>query len=87
MSRVLVTGGPGLVGSSVLLRLLAAGREVRTKVEGPMRAAAVRAMLGPRKVQPGARASFSTADRDDDAGRLDAVAGSEFLDDRIRLRE
>lgn len=43
--------------------------------------------LGPRKVQGGARASFSTADHDYDAGRLDIVAGSEFLDDRIRLRE
>jgi hypothetical protein len=43
--------------------------------------------LGRRKVQGGARASFSTADRDHDAGRLDVVAGSEFLDDRIRLRE
>ena len=76
-----------LVGSSVILRLLAAGREVRSKVESPMRAAAVRAVLGPSKVQPGARGSFSAADRDDNAGRLDVVAGSEFLDDRIRLRE
>jgi nucleoside-diphosphate-sugar epimerase len=85
MNRVLVTGGPGLIGSRVILRLVAAGRTVRTKVESPMRAAVVRAMLGPRKVQPGVRASFSTADRED-AGRLDVVAGSEFLDDRIRLR-
>jgi hypothetical protein len=30
--------------------------------------------------------SFIGADRDD-AGRLDAVAGCEFLDDRVRLRE
>jgi len=27
------------------------------------------------------------ADLDDDTERLDAVAGSEFVDDRIRLRE
>jgi hypothetical protein len=87
MSRVVVTGGPGVVGSSVILRLLAAGREMPTKVESPMRAAAVRTMLGPRKVQPGARVSFRTVDRDDDVGRLDVVAGGEFLDDRIRLRE
>jgi nucleoside-diphosphate-sugar epimerase len=86
-SGVLVTGGPGLVGSSVILRLLAAGRAVRTKVESPMRAAGVRAMLASRKGQPAATGSFSTADRDHDAGRLDVVAGSEFLDDRIRLRE
>ena len=40
-----------------------------------------------RTVRSGGRASFSTADRGDDGRRLDAVAGSEFLDDRIRLRE
>jgi hypothetical protein len=28
-----------------------------------------------------------TADRHHDTGRVDAVAGSEFLDDRIRLLE
>jgi hypothetical protein len=44
-------------------------------------------MLASRKGQPAATGSFSTADRDHDAGRLDVVAGSEFLDDRIRLRE
>jgi hypothetical protein len=31
--------------------------------------------------------SFIAADSDDDAGRLDAAAGCEFVDDRIRLRE
>ena len=57
-------------------------------VREPRHAAAVRAMLQPRKVQPGSRTSFRyQADRDDDAGRLDFVAGGEFLDDRIRLRE
>jgi hypothetical protein len=71
----------------VILQLLVAGREVRTKMESRMHAAAVRATPGRRRVQPGGRASFSTADRDDDAGRLDVVAGSEFLDDRIRLRK
>ena len=33
------------------------------------------------------RASFIAADAEDDAERLDVVAGSEFLDDRIRLAE
>ena len=49
--------------------------------------AAVRTVLSPRRVQPGLRTSFSTADRDGNAGRLDFVAGGEFLDDRIRLAE
>ena len=56
-------------------------------VREPRHAAAVRAMLQRRTVQPGSRTSFSTGDRDNDAGRLDFVAGGEFLDDRIRLRE
>jgi hypothetical protein len=86
MSRVLVTGGPDLVGS-VIFQLLTAGREARTKGEGSTRAEAVRATPEPRGVQRGASRSSGTAGRDDDAGRLDVVAGSEFLDDRIRLRE
>jgi hypothetical protein len=35
--------------------------------------------------QPSARV-FTLADRDHNIGKLDAVAGSEFIDDRIRLR-
>ena len=51
------------------------------------RAAETRAILETGDVQPGARVSFIAADRDHDAGKLDAVAGCEFVDDRIRLRE
>ena len=87
MSRVLATGGPGLVGSRVMLRLLAAGREVRTAVVSLTRAAESRAIPDTGNVQPGARVSFVAADRDHDAAQLDAVAGSEFVDDRIRLPE
>ena len=75
----------GLVGSSVILRLLAGGREVRTEVESPVQAATVRAVLG-RKVQPDSE-SFSATERDGNVRRLDFVAGGEFLDDRIRLGE
>lgn len=69
------------------LWLLAAGREVRTTAWNPAPAAKMRANRDAGDVQPGARASFMAADRDHDAERLDAVAGSEFVDDRIRLRE
>jgi hypothetical protein len=31
--------------------------------------------------------SFDAGDRDDDARHVDDVAGGEFVDDRIRLRE
>jgi hypothetical protein len=74
-----------LAGSRVILRLLAAGREVRTMARSSTRAAEVRAMLDAGDVPPGTRGSFIAADRDPDARRLDAVAGCEFVDDRIRL--
>lgn len=87
MSRILLTRWPRSVGGAIPRRS-AASREVRTMVESsPPRAAAVPALLDTRTVQPGARVSFIAADRDDDTRRLDAVAGGEFLDDRIRLRE
>jgi nucleoside-diphosphate-sugar epimerase len=85
MSGALVTGGPGVVGSRVILRLLAAGREVRTR--STRCAAEVRAILDIRDVQPSARVSFIAADGDHDPRRVDAVAGCEFVDDRIHLRE
>jgi hypothetical protein len=87
MSRGLVTSGPHLFTSSAILRLLAAGPGVRTMEENPTPAASVRAELDRRNVQPDARVRLIAADRDDDAGRLDAVAGCEFVDDRIRLLE
>jgi hypothetical protein len=70
-----------------MLRLLAAGRELCTMVVSPTRAAEMHASLHTGDVQPGARVSFIAPDRDDEAERLDAVAGCEFVDDRIRLRE
>jgi hypothetical protein len=65
-----VTGEPGLVGTRVILRLLAVGREVRTMVRSPT---------------PAPHVSVIGAERDDDAGSLDDVAGCEFVDDRIHL--
>ena len=86
MSRVRVTGGPGVIGSRVVLRLLAAGRQMRAMGRIPTPAAEVRAMLGPGEVQPHARVSFNAPGREPDTGRLDAAAGGEFIDDRIRVR-
>lgn len=45
------------------------------------------AMVEAGDVQPGTRGLFSAASRQDDAGRLDAAAGCEFVDDRIHLLE
>jgi hypothetical protein len=50
MSRVLVTSMPALVVGRVILRLLAACREVRPIVESPTHAAEVPAMLDTREV-------------------------------------
>jgi nucleoside-diphosphate-sugar epimerase len=85
MSGVLVTVGTGQVGSRVILRLLAAVREARSMAGGSTRAAEVRTMANTRDVQPGARVSSIALDRNHDAGMVDAVAGCEFLDDRLRL--
>jgi len=44
-------------------------------------------MLDTGDVQPSPRPPFIEADRDHDVEDLDDVAGSEFVDDRIRRRE
>jgi hypothetical protein len=54
----------------------------RTAVEGQAGGAEVRHARG---VYLSDRVGLTAADRDQDAARLDAVAGSEFLDDRLRL--
>jgi hypothetical protein len=47
----------------------------------------VPAMSETEDVQPEARVSFIAGESDHDARKVDDVAGSEFVDDRIRLRE
>jgi dihydroflavonol-4-reductase len=86
MRNVLMTRGPGVVGSRVIRRLVAAGHEVRTMLTRPTRAVELRATLDIGDVQSSARVSFIAADCDHGA-RLDAFAGCEFVDDRIRLLE
>ena len=87
MSRVLVTSWPGFFGSVAILRLLAASRAVRGIGDSPTRGAREPPMVDARDVRPSPDASFIAADRDHHAERLDAAAGSEFVDDRIRLRD
>lgn len=83
-----MTGRPGWMGSRVLLQLLAVGSEVWNTVSRPPRGAPMRASPDTGDARPIERVSSSiVADRDNDAGRLDATAGCEFVDDRIRLRE
>jgi nucleoside-diphosphate-sugar epimerase len=79
MSTVLVTGGSGFVGSHCILRLLAAGHEVRTTVRSLKREGEVRAMLKEGGAEPGDRLSFIAADLENDAGWPQAVTGCEYV--------
>jgi len=88
MSKGLATSWPGFFGRFALFRKLAGGRKVRSMEERPaMRGAEASEMVNAGDIQPSAGGSFIAADRDYDFERLDQVAGSEFVDDRIRLRE
>ena len=79
MSKVLVTGGSGFIGSHCILQLLAAGHQVRTTVRSLNREEEVRAMLKRGGAEPGERLSFVAADLENDAGWPEAVAGCEFV--------
>ena len=79
MSKVLVTGGSGFIGSHAIVQLLAAGHQVRTTVRNLKREGDVRAMLRNGGPEPGSRLSFVAADLTGDAGWADAVAGCEYV--------
>jgi nucleoside-diphosphate-sugar epimerase len=79
MSKVLVTGGSGFIGSHCILQLLAAGHEVRTTVRSLQRESDVRALLRVGGAEPGAQLSFFAADLLKDAGWPEAVAGCEYV--------
>lgn len=79
MTKVLVTGGSGFIGSHVILQLLAAGRDVRTTVRNLAREGEVRALLKEGGADPGARLEFVAADLEKDDGWDAAVAGVEYV--------
>lgn len=80
MSKVLVTGGSGFIGSHCLLQLLAAGHEVRASVRNLKREPEVREMLRQGgAADPGARLSFVEADLAADRGWAEAVAGCDYV--------
>ncbi|HEX4153665.1 MAG TPA: aldehyde reductase [Steroidobacteraceae bacterium] len=79
MSRVLVTGGSGFIGCHCILRLLAAGHEVRASVRNLDREADVRAMLDTDGAGPAARLSFAAATLESDTGWREAVEGCEYV--------
>lgn len=79
MSKVLVTGGSGFIGSHCILQLLQAGYEVRTTVRNLNREEDVREMLQAGGMEAGNRLTFVTADLEKDAGWNVAVAGCEYV--------
>jgi dihydroflavonol-4-reductase len=79
MSKVLVTGGSGFVGSHCIVQLLAAGHEVRTTVRDLAREGAVRAMLKEGGADAGDRLALAAADLTRDGGWAEAVAGCDFV--------
>lgn len=79
MSKVLVTGGSGFVGSHVILQLLAAGHEVRTTVRNLSREAEVRATLAAAGADTGSRLSFFAADLEKDDGWAEAAASCDYV--------
>jgi hypothetical protein len=80
-------GRPGFFSRLANVRLLTATREVRGVEESRRRLPEEPATMDVREVQPSRGASTIAAELDHHMERLDAVAGSEFVDDRIRLRE
>jgi nucleoside-diphosphate-sugar epimerase len=79
MSKILVTGGSGFIGSHCILQLLAAGHQVRTTVRNLQREGDVRAMLKEGGAEAGDRLTFIAADLEKDAGWPQAVAGCEYV--------
>lgn len=81
MSKVLVTGGSGFIGSHVILQLLSAGHEVRTTVRDLKREPGARAMLsqGGLDAQKAKRLSFVAANLENDAGWAEAVDGRDYV--------
>ena len=87
MSSVLATSARSFFSRLANVRPPAATREARGMEESRTRLPVDPGMMDGREVGPSRGPSIIAVDLDRHAERLDGVAGSEFVDDRIRLRE
>jgi hypothetical protein len=83
MSKFFATSAPGFFGSPSIRRFLSS--QLRAADGNPTRVLEEPVTIGAKTVQ--SSAASIARDRDHFDERLDAVAGSEFVDDRIRRRE
>lgn len=79
MSKVLVTGGSGFLGSHCILQLLAAGHEVRTTVRSLDKEGRLRAMLSGSGVAADGPLAIVATDLMEDRGWTEAVAGCDYV--------
>ena len=87
MSRGRLTGGSGFFSRLFTVRFLSVTRVVRGIEESRTRVLEGPGTTDVREVQSTRGASTVAAGLDHQAEIPDAVAGSEFIDDRIRQRE